>query len=401
MKLSNIWFKPELNIDPDKQKLDDSGILEAHRFIYLFFNKNDIENDKNNNIIQNSQINGKAIQINLSISKGGGNNIDIMPWIRGSNNSTYMTMNLYIYDTVFDTHIRNFRSAEFTLDTSLSSSTTNDYDIKRALSNGARLYSRDLKNNSELTNIVNNSLFANSPYIPEPMYYTMKQMETETNDAYCLTCLGNTVFHTGYELIDNNTRISIMDTSVMDSMNLSIRNKMYEISHMNKQSDFKVNMFDTNEFSTNMLFQDIESMQNGFIYMYDSDMGRNILKSNGSYIPFSNYQITDKIEGDLQRTIDTVEQSAKLIEKKFGHIRIQYSPLYYGNKLDVYFKDYKPDNQPIIKENTSVDNGTRIFDEISNRISDIESDPDDYNIDGNGPDGEELVFNNDPINGGL
>ena len=69
--------------------------------------------------------------------------------------------------------------------------------------------------------------------------------------------------------------------------------------------------------------------------------------------------------------------------------------------MDVYFKDYKPDNQPIIKENTSVDNGTRIFDEISNRISDIESDPDDYNIDGNGPDGEELVFNNDPINGGL
>lgn len=383
MNMTNLWEKPEILVDPAQQKLDESDIIEAHRYIYLFFDANDIANEKAGIYkFPGEFIYGKAIQINLSISKGGGNNIDIMPWIRGSNNSTYMTMNLYTYSTIFEHDIRNFRSAEFTLDTSLSSSTTNDYDIKKVILNGASLYLKDIRQDDNKKEFINNSMNVNAPRIPEPMYYTMKQMEMEQNEIYCLTTLYTTVTHLGNELIDNFTRLSIMDIMNIDSMNLAIRNKMKDISHSIRSSDYNIKMFDTNEFSSNMLFQDIESMQNGFIYMYDTDLGQNIRKSNQSIIPFGKYQMENKMTGDLQRTLDTVSAKAKQMERDFGHVRIQYSPMYYGNKLDVYFKDYNPENQPVIKEEVKVDNGTRIFDEISERLSETE-DPDDYDTDFN------------------
>ena len=38
----------------------------------------------------------------------------------------------------------------------------------------------------------------------------------------------------------------------------------------------------------------------------------------------------------------------------------------------MYFKDYKPDHQPVIKNVSSIDSGNKIDDEITQRILDSE-----------------------------
>ena len=49
-----------------------------------------------------------------------------------------------------------------------------------------------------------------------------------------------------------------------------------------------------------------------------------------------------------------------------------FTPLYFGDKLDAIFKDYDPDNQPILKNNVNIDNESKIKNEISTEIFDAQ-----------------------------
>lgn len=366
------WVMPEnLNMCANKA-IAEADILEAHRFIYLFFDENDIENHNTGNIIHGNTIIGKAIQINLSISKGGNKIIDLSPWERGSKNSTYMTVAMYVYDTLFETDITNFTGAQFTLVNSLVSSTTNDYDLRKAFMNGENLYSKDLRDKPEKKNILSNGLYQGAPSIPEPMYYTMAQQEIAEDDIYCLTALTNSVVHIGEELLDDFTHISVMNVGMMDSMLPIIREKIYEVRNNVRSSDYKLNMYDSTELSEMLLFQDFNSMQSGYTYIYDTNMGVNIIKTGKAYLPFQNYQFKDKMSGDIERTLDIIKAHAKQVEQQFGAVRMVFTPLYFGDKQDVVFKDYNKDNQPILKENINIDNGMKVQDEIIERLYDVE-----------------------------
>ena len=145
MKLSSNVLQPKRTFFLSDPNMEQSGIIESKRLIYLFFDTNDLINDREGLISNGEIIIGKAIQINLALVEGGRRNIDIMPWIRGSNNSTYMAMNVYTYSTRFETSIRNINSAEFVLENSIASSSTNDYEFKKCMSNGITLYSKEFK----------------------------------------------------------------------------------------------------------------------------------------------------------------------------------------------------------------------------------------------------------------
>ena len=80
------------------------------------------------------------------------------------------------------------------------------------------------------------------------------------------------------------------------------------------------------------------------------------------------------MKSNLERSIDTVETHAKDLEKRFGSIRLMFTPSYRGDKIDVYFKDYAPDNQPVIKNVTNIDSGNKIDDEITERLIDCDTD---------------------------
>lgn len=376
MKLSDSILQPKSPLILRDPNLDQSGIIETKRFLYLFFDSNEIYNYKNGTQnIPGTVILGKAIQVNMALVEGGRENIDIMPWIRGGNNSTYMVINMYTYDTRFDTNIRNIDNAEFTLVNSIAASSTNDYDLRRCITNGISLYSKDFRDDD-----MKKSLFEGdnglSPGIPEPLYYTMRQQEAEIGDVYSIQALNTVIVHFGFELVDSNTRVAIMDMSDMDTMNLQLRDRMKEIKYMvNSGSNFHdIDMYDTTQLSSEMLYGVLESLQSGYTYIYDTDFGKNIRKTKLSMIPFNKYRMKDEMVANFDRALDTVDLHAKDLEKKFGHIRLTFTPSYRGDKIDVYFKDYKPDHQPVIKNVSNIDSGEKINEEITERLSDFDDD---------------------------
>ena len=68
-------------------------------------------------------------------------------------------------------------------------------------------------------------------------------------ERYCLTALDTTVVHTGNDLVDENTRISVMDTSPMDTLEPRLKAKLYEVRGMNLNPASGVNMYDQTELS--------------------------------------------------------------------------------------------------------------------------------------------------------
>ena len=60
------------------------------------------------------------------------------------------------------------------------------------------------------------------------------------------------------------------------------------------------------------------------------------------------------------------------IEREHGPVRLMFTPLYFGDKLDAVFKDYNPENQPILKNNVNIDNESKINNEISTEIFDAQ-----------------------------
>lgn len=364
--------------------LKEANILEAHRFIYLFFDKDTLENHKLG--LQNppgTRIYGKAIQINLSVTKGLNNNYDIPPFLRGSDNSTYMIIGMYVYDTIFDRSILNIQTAEFTLLNSMVSSTTNEYNLRKSMSNGINLYEKDIRDKPDIKDLISAKVYAQAPSIPEPMYYTMTHQELGMDEIYCLTDLETSVVHRGNELIDEFTKVSVMDSSLLDTLEPRLRAKLVEIKSMNmRPAETGVNMYDQTMLSEWLLYQDFESMQSGYTYIYDTNMGFNIMKNNGGFIPFRKFQFEDKMVGDIERTKDTIIQHAKGVEKKFGSVRMIFTPLYYGDKTDVFFKDYNKDNQPTLKENLNIDSGEKIKNEVSTIVQEAKDEYIQYDLDG-------------------
>ena len=372
MKL-RVWNNSDKFLDDCSRQLKEANILEAHRFIYLFFSHDDLIRDKNNEFSSTDVIIGKAIQVNMAISQGA-DNIEMSPMFRmNCQNSTVMSMTMYFYDVVFHGSIRNVNDGLFSMTNAISTSTMNDYDSRMAMSNGQNFYSKDIRDDPNKKRKLSNLLYYSAPNIPEPMYYSMMHMENEKDEIYCITSIDTSFSLNGYELIDDKTRISIMNMSSMDSMIPQLKNKMYDIRNMTNIKTSPIKMCDSTELSSLMLYNDVESMQNGYMYSYDSEIGRQLEKTSKSMIPFGEYQFKDKMVQDLERMMDGVESYGRSLEREFGSVRIIYTPLYFGDKVDIYFKDYKPDNQPIIKTNTNIDSGMKVHDEISHILTDISS----------------------------
>lgn len=375
MKLGSSIIQPKSPLILNNPDLRDSGIIATKRFIYLFFDSNALFNDSHNIPEKpGTVILGKAIQVNMCICEGGNSNIDLMPWIRGGKNSTYMVINMYTYDTRFNTSIRNIDDAEFTLINSIASSSTNDYDMKRCISNGISLYSKELRDVEKIDGDGFGFYDGLSPGIPEPIYYTIRQQETEIGDIYTIQSLRTVIVHFGFELIDTDTRVAILDMKMMDTMDLQMRDRIKAVKYMRNSGTMfdDINTYDSTQLSNEMLYNILESMQSGYTYIYDSDQGIGIGRNKLTTMPFQDLRMQDEMVNQIQRSMDAVEVHGKDLEKHYGHVRINFTPSYRGDKLDIYFKDYKPDNQPVIKNETNIDYEEKINEEITEYTSNFE-----------------------------
>ena len=366
---SNTWNSPGEWITERGARFSDAKIIDAHRFFYMFFSNEDITNYKMRREDPKQVYYGKVIQINLSISKGGNDNIDIVPWFRGSDNSTYMTIGMYIHDVVCEGSITNYGTAKFILNESMVSSTLNDYDLKKSMLNGANVYSKDIRDKEDKKIIISNQITESAPSIPDPRYYTMQQEELYENDIYCLTSLDVVVTHIGQELFDEVTSISIMDVKEMDTLEPIMKSKIYSLRNSMKTSDFNIQMFDSTELSKCTLYHDFMSMQHGYTYIYDTNLGVNVIRNKRSFTPFTKYQFEDKLQYDINNTLSLIKMYARDLENDLGPVRLTFTPLYYGDKVDAYFKDWRIDNQRVLKKQLGIDNGSKIQTEISELVS--------------------------------
>lgn len=365
---ARTWQKPKEYVEAGKG-FAEAGILDAHRFFYIFFSYNDIDDFKNNRLDPKAIYYGKAIQINLSISKGGKDNVDVAPWFRGSDNSTFMSIGMYIYDVISEGSITDLSGAQFILKESLVSSTTNDYDLKKSMLLGASMYSKDLRDKPEKSIYLANNIMEDHPPIPEPEYYTIRQQEVENGDIFTILDLGTVITRLGHEIFDENTTFSIMDMTEMNAMEPILKNKIYEARNTKRMSDYKASIYDSTELSEYTLYEDFASMQHGYTYIYDTNLGVNIIKNNKSFMPFVNHQFKDKLQEDLEGTLRKIKMYASEVENELGPMRLMFTPLYYGDKSNVYFKDWKADNQPVVKDSIGLDSGTKLENEVVNCCS--------------------------------
>lgn len=362
--------------------LEEADIIEAHRFLYLFFKEEDLMNHKMK--IENppgTYLFGKAIQINLSISKGENqDNVNTPRFIRGTTNSSFIMVNMYIYDTIFDRSIMNIRDAEFTLINSLTTANINEYGMKKVMSIGFNFYDKDFRDKEDIKDAIRSTINASAPYIPDPIYYTPQHQYVLDDEIYCLSETDTTVIHRGTELIDDFTNVSVMNMAMMDTLEPKLKNKLAEIRVLNETAYSGVSMYDQTLLSETLLYQDFESMQHGYTYIYDTNMGFNIIRNANCYTPFKKYRFEEVMVGDLNRTMFNIRQHANAVEKKFGPVRMMFTPLFYGDKTDVFFKDYTIEHQPTIKEQMNIDNGNKVKTELSNIVRDADQFNDEINI---------------------
>ena len=171
-----------------------------------------------------------------------------------------------------------------------------------------------------------------------------------------------------------------MNMAMMDTLEPKLKNKLAEIRVLNETAYSGVSMYDQTLLSETLLYQDFESMQHGYTYIYDTNMGFNIIRNANCYTPFKKYRFEETMVGDLNRTMFNIRQHANAVEKKFGPVRMMFTPLFYGDKTDVFFKDYTIEHQPTIKEQMNIDNGNKVKTELSNIVRDAEQFNDEINI---------------------
>ena len=114
-----------------------------------------------------------------------------------------------------------------------------------------------------------------------------------------------------------------------------------------------------------------ESILNGYSFIYDSQMGIGVKTIPGvTSVPYSDFRLKENLVSNLQQLTDFVKMEAKLIEKKYGSIRMYYVPLMSGDKLDIKYKDYKDENQPDFNK-TKIDKGYSVEENLIEDIIDL------------------------------
>jgi hypothetical protein len=114
-----------------------------------------------------------------------------------------------------------------------------------------------------------------------------------------------------------------------------------------------------------------ESILNGYSFIYDSQIGIGVKTIPGvTSVPYSDFRLKENLVSNLQQLTDFVKMEAKLIEQKYGSIRMYYVPLMSGDKLDIKYKDYKDENQPDFNK-TKIDKGYSVEENLIEDIIDL------------------------------
>lgn len=353
-------------VSPDEQlrrDLTECGITKCSRKIIFFVDKAEYE-------LGTCRV-GKAIQINLSVETG-----DISDSMRSfgliTKNSSTVKNCVYKYDVVFPNGPYDLQSAVMLLQDAYTIEEINDFDDRLAYRNDMVKYNRALCTTEGKMEELASIRDIDRNHVPIPKYYTMKHQEMGENEQYSIIWTTYSLSYEGHELIDPNTYIEIHDLKTYDTLLTTLIHQI-QMKSSDKSDLNTVNMI------SDCFIVTAESLLNGFSFIYDSQMGINVKTIPGvTSVPYSGFRIKENLASNLQMVTDFIKMEAKLIEKKYGSIRMYYVPLMSGDKLDIKYKDYKNENQPDFNK-TKIDKGYTIEESL---VEDIQELRDSYTNEG-------------------
>jgi hypothetical protein len=166
-----------------------------------------------------------------------------------------------------------------------------------------------------------------------PLYYNEMHQFKSSHDLFCLG--GDSIeVYSGNELIDNKTRINVIDINLWDTMKYKVLGILESVEN---------NANETFQSANNFYYDFIRFIGENSFFIYDSDAkgmdggGVNIVGGN---VPYKSFYTPPYISENVTNTLKLFEQSCHYIENQYGHIRVQCVPSKVGNKMKIKFKDY-------------------------------------------------------------
>ncbi len=347
-------------MDPSKQhdyELQAYNIKKASREILLFVDHQEF--------LEKRVRYGKAIQINISAQIGMIDSEIFTLGVRTKNNAS-IKMNVYCYSVLFDHFMGadNIRGAEFLLQNAYSAENIEDFDLKFTSRPYVGIYNKDFSSDQDRVMSVKDMFFNNSS-IPLPIYYTQEQQKRNENDSVTIAWLDYPITYEGHQLIDRNTNMTIHDINAWDSMIDIYFTSMDNIKKL-------ANAENTINIIGDMFVPSVQPILSGFAFIYDTEEKCNIQKiPNRVHIPMVEFRQKSQMYEDLDDIMNNIKYQAHHLEKEHGSVHIYYMPLLFGDKMQIEFKDYLPDNQPDCYQKTSIDKGISAKDYLAREYDEI------------------------------
>lgn len=341
--------------------LEDPSIVDAYREIYFFVDKEELDTF-------GDVKSGRAILVNHTVTKT--NVLDRCDYKSVNNN--LVIFNMYTFDVTFENGIRDYASAQFILQNAFSSSTVNIWDALEPgyYRTGNSYYTSQIVNNDELGNYFEDSESMNV-LIPEPQYYTINHMDIMTNDFHALNSIRTLYIYSGMQLVDKRTKLHVYDKALWTTM---YNKNLEEMNRYRNKEDYS--KMDITEVSDSLFYDTANSMITGLMYSYDSLKKLvQIAYSPGLLVnvPFHNYQNRNKVRNEILSIKNGLLNLCGNIEKNFGNFTLYYYPSKMGDKVQMNFLDYLPENQPIYKNLVSVDKNTPLNNHLHATAIEIEA----------------------------
>ncbi len=298
----------------------------------------------------------RAIQINISTSKAEGVMFDNVVIDRLSDTTlSYVTVYIYNVELAPGMDLKErFRFSKCELVASKRLDRQVNHTTKEVGSESANLFSKVYANHgkSEWRDV--------RGCIPDPRYYTSEYEFHYTGDYNPNGILGGIdQFFVGNELLDDETQLIIRKPSdfntIKDMLFINDEVENYRLDDVNGAASRMIaNVND---------IIGMDNLVNGGVLVYDTQLGKNFV---GGSIISKPYLTDSAAKSEFDELMMAIDSSAKEVEKKFGSIRLMYSPSLLGSKNRIIFKDYNNLSSDGI--NASKDSGYEVNETVGTLI---------------------------------
>lgn len=333
--------------DVNHQSIEEAGIKECYRRMYLFIDKEEYDQFKN---VQT----GKLLLINYSMA------YQHHSMYINNGNLLRFNNNIYTFNVEFITGFKDYLNAICSLETAFSSDAYNDLDNKRYVAENQLLFEnlRSINNSFVKENLIDFEI-SSSTVIPDPKYYTPNHQfiaENEPPDA--LNTVQTQLVYRFEELKDDKTIIRVLPFNQWETF---VKRKIQELRNIDYEvfeNEKRVLTEQGDNLIENLFYFTSETMMEGIIFAYDSNVGDAMIHKSNMVTPrmsFYKHRFQEQVINSINQTKDLIKLHMNNLEKEYGNVLFFYSPFSHGDQFSIKFRDYTPDNQPSLTNSDNVD----------------------------------------------